>query len=328
MVVRHLFYCIYGDFSQEGLMQGTYVVLVEGEALSNHQKGTYQRAYQNALQLAEGLSSIIEEGNQIILIYDNRPHIGFLLTRSAVSSTLLDPIPIDIAIGDSQGAIGSFLARGMRNMITNRGIHRRVTSVFTSVVVEKPNTFEGFPLRGIGPWFDRERAEEYQQIMDWKIVEDPGHGYRRAFYFIPPHEILEMEEINDLAAKGNMVICGGVGVPYFREENGELVNAEVLIETESAALMIANNIDADYFWIVTDSDLSFQTNGIALNPHSEMSLQKLEQLLGEDKMTMASIRSIFEAAARFLKGTGSEVMITTSKHLQPAMAGESGLTIR
>jgi carbamate kinase len=315
------------NFLQEGLMQGTFVVLVEGEALSNHQKGTYQRAYQNALHLAEGLSSIIEAGHQIILIYDNRPHIGFLLSRSAVSSTLLDPIPIDIVIGDSQGAIGSFLARGMRNMIIKHGIHRRVTSVFTSVVVKKANSFEGLPLRGIGPWFDRERAEEYQQILGWKIVEDLGHGYRRAFYFTTPHEILELEEINDLVIKGNMVICAGVGVPYFREENGELVNAEVLVETETTALMVANNINANHLWIVLGSDMSFRTNGIALNPHSEMSKQKLEQVLAERKPKDESVRTKLEIAARFLQGTSKEVTITTNKYLLSAISGESGLTI-
>jgi len=309
-------------------MKGSYVVLVEGEVLLNQRERTFEQQYQNASNLADGLSSIIADGSRIVLICDNRPHIGYLLYRSALSSHLLHPIPIDVAIGDSQGAIGYVLTRALKNSIKRHDLKRGVTNIITSALVEEEHDLDNTPLRTIGPYFDRERALNRQQMEGWTIVEEPGHGYRRAIHCLPPLEILEMDEIHDLVNKGNVVIAGcGGGIPLFRHEDGELIGAEELVEVESTATLIGKNIDASHFWIVVENDSGFLNNGIAIDPRIEMNLKEIQQLLVQDKITTDSERSKFEAAVRFLQGTGREVMISTNKKLSQAAAGESGLLI-
>jgi carbamate kinase len=309
-------------------MKGTYVVLVEGEVLLNQRERTFEQQYQNASMLADGLSSIIADDSRIVLICDNRPHIGYLLYRSALSSHILHPIPIDVAIGDSQGAIGYVLTRALKNSINRQGLKRGVTNIITSALVEEDHDPENTPLRTIGPYFDRERAERHRDAEGWTIVQEPGRGYRRAIHCLPPLEILEMDEIHDLVNKGNLVIAGcGGGVALFQREDGELVGAEELVEVESTATLIAKNIDASCLWIVVESDASFLANGIALDPHQEMDVSELKHLLAENKIATDSERSKLEAAVRFLQGTGSEVMVTTNRRLALAADGKSGLTI-
>jgi carbamate kinase len=309
-------------------MKGSYVVLVEGEVLLNQRERTFEQQYKNALTLGDGLTSIIADGSRIVLICDNRPHIGYLLYRSALSSHLLHPIPIDVAIGDSQGAIGYVLTRALKNSINRHGLKRGVTNIITSALVEEEHDLDNTPLRTIGPYFDRERAVHHQQSEGWTIIEEPGHGYRRAIHCLPPLKILEMDEIRELADKGDVVIAGcGGGVALFKREDGELIGAEELVEVESTATLIAKNIDAGYLWIVVESDIGFLTNGLVLDPRNEMSLNDLEKLLAQDKITSDSERSKIEAAVRFLQGTGREVMISTNKRLSQAAAGESGLLI-
>jgi carbamate kinase len=310
-------------------MKGSYVVLVEGEVLLNQRERTFEQQYQNASMLADGLSSIIAEDSRIVLICDNRPHIGYLLYRSALSSHILHPIPIDVAIGDSQGAIGYVLTRALNNSITRHGLNRRVTNIITNALVEEDHDPEQTPLRTIGPYFDRERALRHQQTEGWTIVEEPGHGYRRAIHCLPPLEIIEMDEIRELVDRGNIVIAGsGGGVALFRRENGELIGAEELVEVESTATLIAKNINAAYLLIIVESNAGFLASGLFLDPRNEMSMSDLEHLLAQGKISTDSERSKLNAAVRFLQSGGLEVIITTSKKLGEAVAGESGLTIR
>jgi carbamate kinase len=309
-------------------MNRTYVVLIEGEILLNNRERAFDEQYHNAFGLAEALTPILSDKSNIVMLCDNQPHIGYVLYRSELSSHLLHPVPLDVAIADSQGAIGYVLTRAFANLLHEHSIQRQVTNVFTRVLVDENQDVERAPLRTIGPWFDRERAEKYAQSRGWLILEEPGYGYRRAVHSLPPVDILELDEIKALVQQGNVVIAGGGGgVPMLQNDAGELTGVEELVEPEFTSVLLAEGLRAEYLWIVLAKENGFLKIHIPLNPRNEMHLDQLEDYLEKNTFDTPSILSKMQAAARFLHKDGKEVLITTVRNLKQAVLGQSGLLI-
>jgi len=309
-------------------MNRTYVVLIEGEILLNNRERAFDEQYHNAFGLAEALMPILSDKSNIVMLCDNQPHIGYVLYRSELSSHLLHPVPLDVAIADSQGAIGYVLTRAFANLLHEHDIQRHVYNVFTRVLVDEKKDVESASLRTIGPWFDRERAEKYAQSRGWLILEEPGYGYRRAVHSLPPVDILEMDEIKALVLQGNVVIAGGGGgVPVSQNDEGELIGVEELVEPEFTSVLLAEGLQAEYLWIVLAKENGFLKIDIPLDPRNEMNLTQLENYLKKNTFDTPSILSKMQAAARFLHKDGKEVLITTVRDLQQAVLGQSGLLI-
>jgi carbamate kinase len=313
---------------QEKNMSGTYVVLIEGEILLNNRERAFDEQYHNAYNLAQGLMPILANSSKMALICDNHPHIGYVLYRSELSSHLLHPVPLDVAIADSQGAIGYLLMRAFTNMLHEHAIQREVSNVFTRVLVEKEHDHDTTPLQTIGPVFDRERAEHYQRTRGWMTIEEPGYGYRRAVYSTRPIKILELSEIQALISQGNIVVAGGGGgVPVYRNDEGNFVGAEELVESEFTSVLLTQGIQAEHFWIVMNKENGFLRYHISIDPRNEMSLEQLDDLLEKNTLDSPSILSKLKAADRFLHDGGREVLITSMRQLPNAVSGQSGLFI-
>ena len=201
-------------------MNNSIVVLVNGEVLAYGQSSTISEQGKNAIKLAEGLLPLFASDSKIVVLHGNKPQVGFVLFRSELASHILHSIPLDVCGADTQGATGYMLSQAFANVLRFSKLPRRVICVMTQTRVE---TEEAHPpqLKAIGPWFDREKAEQYRQARGWTMVEEPGRGYRRAVPSLPAKEILEFETIAQLMQSGTVVIAaGGGGVPVIQNAAG------------------------------------------------------------------------------------------------------------
>ncbi|CAH8242632.1 Carbamate kinase [Vibrio aestuarianus] len=48
---------------------------------------------------------LIERDWDLVITYGNGPQVGFILRRSELAEYEVDPVPVDYAAGDTQGAI-------------------------------------------------------------------------------------------------------------------------------------------------------------------------------------------------------------------------------
>jgi carbamate kinase len=308
-------------------MDGTVVVLVSGEALANGQGSTIKDQRLNARALAEGLYPILQSGTNLAILHGNKPQVGFVLFRSEVASHALHPIPLDVCGADTQGATGYMIAQALMNVLDSHQIERRVLSIFTQTLVEPENLDEA-PLKAIGPWFDRDKADQYRQTRAWKIVEEPGRGYRRGVPSLKPKEILEMGGIQNLVDAGTIVIAaGGGGIPVMRNAQGQLEGIEVVIETEQVASMAAQKLKANILVMVIDRDDKFLLSGLTTSGLNFLSLEELNQVLVKDSIRSTTVQRALRAAAEFLSSGGEQVMITSLQHLPDYLESGRGLRI-
>ena len=308
-------------------MSGTVVVLVSGEALANGHGSTISDQKLNAKELADGLSPLLTAEIKLAVLHGNKPQVGFVLFRSEVASHALHAIPLDVCGADTQGATGYMISQALRNTLNQHKIDRRAVCVLTQTLVESGNLDQA-PLKAIGPWFDRDKAEQYRQARKWKIVEEPGRGYRRGVPSLPPLEILEISEIKSLVDAGNIVIAaGGGGIPVLRNSLGILEGIEAVIDTEQVARMVAQQVNANVLLIIVDRDDKYIRSGLVMDRLNVISLSKLDEILRQETFQSGTVQSALRGASEFLHSGGEQVMISSLHKLPDNLKNRRGLRI-
>lgn len=309
-------------------MSGTVVILVNGEVLANSQGSKISDQRDNAEVLARSLYSILASDVKIALLHGNKPQVGYVLLRSELASHILHGIPLDVCGADTQGATGYLLSQAITNVLNHHKCHRRVMSLITQTLVNVAHPSDQVPLKTIGPWYDREKAEQFRQARGWQMVEEPGRGYRRAVPSYPPLEILEIDGIRQQVEQGDIVIAaGGGGIPVFRNTQGELQGVESVINTDDVGCMIAKQLNAQVLLMVIEKDHKFILSGLSTESKNHLTLEELDKILKQGNFPSSTVQSKLDAAARFLHQGGEQVVITTLRKLPETLEKTSGLRI-
>lgn len=309
-------------------MNGTIVVLVSGEVLSNGQGSKIADQRQYVRQFAEGLLPILSSDLKVAILHGNKPQVGFVLFRSELASHILHTVPLDVCGADTQGATGYMLTQAFMNVLKRHTLPRRVMCVLTQTLVEPGDPAGKYPLKAIGPWFDRDKAELYRHTREWTMVEEPGRGYRRGVPTLPAKEVLEMEGIQRLVEAGDIVIAGGGGgIPVIRNASGQLEGIEAVVETEQVASMIARQLAANVLLMVIDKDHKFIRSGLSTESSTHLSISDLDMIIQQETLSSSTVMRSLVAARDFLAAGGEQVVITTLRKLPETLAKKSGLRI-
>ena len=309
-------------------MGDTVVVLINGEVLANGAGPKIVDQRENAKVLAEGLKPLFVSDRKIAVLHGNKPQVGFVLFRSELASHILHTIPLDVCAADTQGATGYMLSQAFMNALSQEDKKRVVMSVVTQTLVDKASMNSETITRSIGPWFDREKAEQYRQTRGWMIAEEPGRGYRRAVPCLPAVEILEFEGIQSLVEAGHIVIAGGGGgIPVARNAKGNLEGLEVVVETEQLACKMALQLHAKTLLMVVERNDKFLLSGLSAEGSVRMSLEQLDEFIAQrmSSINSRSVQSKLQASSDFLHNGGKQVIVTTLRKLPDAMANQNGL---
>lgn len=309
-------------------MSDTVVVVVNGEVLANGQGSRIADQRSNAKELAKSLLPLIKSKLRIVIMHGNKPQVGFVLFRSELASHVLHTIPLDVCGADTQGATGYMLSQAFMNVLSQNQIQRQVMCVLTQTLVDTSQPSEGVPLSAIGPWFDRDKAEQYRQTRGWTMIEDPGRGYRRAVPSYPAQMILEIEGIQQLVEQGKIVIAGGGGgIPIVRNQHGGYDGIEAVIETEQIACLLAEQLKAKVLLSIIERDNKFILSGLSTEVRTHLSLNELDDNLAHEPVRSKSVQRILRAASIFLHGGGEQVVVTTLRKLADTLNNQSGLWI-
>jgi carbamate kinase len=309
-------------------MAETIIVLVHGEVLADGHGSRISDQRLNANVLASGLLPILASDLQVVIMHGNKPQVGFVLFRSELASHVLHTIPLDVCGADTQGATGYIISQALMNVLANQEHKRQVMCVITQTLVEADNQAGDIQMRAIGPWYDREKADQYRQTRGWAIVEEPGRGYRRAVPCLPAREILEIEGIRQLIKAGYIVIAGGGGgVPVVRNARGQLDGIEAVIDTEQLACMMAEQLQARLLLMVVERDDKFLLAGLSVESLLHLDLEELDAIISSriHLIDSHSVRRTLLAASKFLHGGGEQVIVTTLRKLPQTLARQNGL---
>lgn len=311
------------------------VVAVGGNALiQDDQHNSIPDQYAAVMDSVTHITDMIEAGWELVLTHGNGPQVGFILRRSELASAEVSPVPLDYAVGDTQGAIGYMFQKALHNELARRGIHKPVVTIVTQTRVSLNDDAFANPSKPIGAFMDEDTARERQQQLGWTLMEDAGRGWRRTVPSPAPLEIIERDTIRQLVSLGYIVIaCGGGGIPVTRDEHQQLEGVEAVIDKDLASALLASQLGADLLVIPTGVEK------VAINfgtPQQQWldSLDTVEanRLLQASQFGVGSMQPKVEAILDFVKtsqqlGKTASGLITSPQALKAALEHQSGTWI-
>ena len=309
------------------------VVAIGGNSLikdSKHQ--SVEDQYLAAKESCHHIADMIESGWDVAIGHGNGPQVGFILRRSEIAHKVegMHEVPLDVCGADSQGAIGYALQQNLQNELFQRKIKKAVCTVITQVLVDKNDKAFQNPSKPIGGFMDEADAKQRARDLGWTVVEDAGRGWRRVVASPIPQEVVELESVKNLIAKGTVVVTvGGGGIPVISTDKGEYLGTAAVIDKDYASSLLAREIKADLLLISTAVEI------VALNYGKtdqkwldKITLDEAKKYLAEGThFAKGSMAPKIQAIIWFLEAGGKQALITNPENIGRALRGETGTWI-
>lgn len=307
------------------------VVALGGNALiSDAEHASIPDQYRAVCSIAPQLVDVAESGRPLVVTHGNGPQVGFILRRSELSINEVAPVPLDYAVGDTQGAIGHMFLMALRNELRLRRSNRPVVAIVTETLVDAADPAFAAPTKFVGAGFDEPTARQHAQAYGWTIAEDPPRGWRRTVASPHPVAIYELDTIRSLAVSGAIVIaCGGGGIAVTTDNDGAMHGVEAVIDKDLASALLADQLGAGALCIPT----SVERVAVGFGTPNQRWIDRLTsaeatELCDRGEFAAGSMGPKIEALLRFVRGGPDRTGIVTSPvRLLDAIAGRAGTWI-
>lgn len=308
-------------------MRKIAVVALGGNALlRGNEIGTIQQQERNTYDTCINLIKLLKQDYNIVITHGNGPQVGNIMLRNEAgyNTFKIPKMPLDICVADSQGGIGYMIERQMKNILTENKIRRNVVTLVTQVLVDRNDPAFENPSKPIGPFYLKEEADLLAKTNNFVFKEDARkRGWRRVVASPEPKDILNKKVIKELVRKGNIVIAaGGGGVPVYQDKNKILHGVEAVIDKDLASALLANEIEADEFFILTDVPKVY----ISFNKPNQQQLDFIKvsdakKYYEAGEFGAGSMGPKILAAISFVEHGGKETVITESTQLGDPTCG-------
>jgi carbamate kinase len=304
------------------------VIALGGNALlRNNQSGTIEEQEANTTETLENLIFLVKEGYNLVFTHGNGPQVGNILLRNDAGENQygVPQMPLDICVADSQGGIGYMIERCLLNVLRKHNLKRNVLTLMTLTEVDPADSAFNNPTKRIGKMMSKEEADRLNKKKGWIFKEEKKSkgGYRRVVSSPEPKSIMNCEVVKSNARAGTIVIAvGGGGIPVYSDEQGMVRPSEAVVDKDLASSILATQIKADEFYILTDVPFVYANYG-------EPDEKKLEFLNYTDTLEYlkagtfgeGSMAPKIKAALSFIEKGGRQSIITESKKLEDKSFG-------
>jgi carbamate kinase len=306
------------------------VVALGGNALVQpEEEGTMATQFRNARAAMQAVVPLIELGDRVVITHGNGFQVGHILIRVEEALGKAYALPLEVCVAESQGEIGYLLEQALHNALTERGLRKSVVGVLTQVVVDSDDPAFDNPTKPVGPAFDTAGAEALKGA-GFRVVEEPGRGWRKVVASPRPREIVDVEPIGWLLERDAVVIAaGGGGIPVARSADGQLQGVPAVIDKDLASALLARALGANQLLILTGEPavyLNYQSAD--QQPLRTLDPGEARRFAGEGHFPPGSMGPKVEAAIEFVEAGGERAIITSVACLESALRGEDGTTIR
>ena len=302
-------------------MKKLAVVALGGNALlRGDQKGTIDEQEANAFATAESLVKLIKRDYNIVITHGNGPQVGNIMLANSAGFKMfgLPEMPLDICVAYSQGFIGYIIEQQLKNVLEIHDMERDIITITTQVLVNKDDPAFLKPTKPVGPFYTREEADKMMKESGAVFKEDPrGRGWRKVVASPTPLVIINKKTIESIARGGQIAIAvGGGGIPVFYVEPNKLQGIDAVIDKDLASALLASQINADKFFILTDvPKVCINYNTPQEKSLDRMTIAEAKRYLDEGQFPDGSMGPKVRAAIHFVERSGKDTIITKTTML-------------
>ncbi|MBP8978468.1 MAG: carbamate kinase [Bacteroidales bacterium] len=303
------------------------VIAFGGNALlRGDQKGTIDEQEANVYETCTYLVPLIKQGYNFVIGHGNGPQVGNVILQHQAGEKMfgIPAQPIDFCVAETQGSIGYMIEQQLRNVLIEEHLERDILTIITEVIVDKDDPAFHNPTKPVGPFYSKEEADKIAAETSAKFHEDPrGRGWRKVVASPMPLQINNVKSIEKLARDGQIIIAvGGGGIPVFWVHSNKLQGIDAVIDKDLASSLLAVEIKADIFIILTDIPKVY------INFHKpdekaldRMSITEARRCLSDNQFSEGSMAPKVRACIKFVEKSGKEALITMASELGKPGAG-------
>ncbi len=291
------------------------VIALGGNALMRPgERGTAAEQRANLAATFRAIGPLLAEG-PFVITHGNGPQVGNELLRQELASAEAPPLPLYVAVAQTQAEIGALVAAELEP-----AAGRSVAVVVTRVEVDADDPAFQNPTKPVGLFYDAAQAEALKRERGWAVKEDAGRGWRRVVPSPKPLHVLELESVRTLLESGVAVVAvGGGGVPVVSRD-GRHDGIDAVIDKDHASALLAIGLGAERLVILTQVPAVYEGFG------SDEQRLVAELRPGRDdeiveRLPAGSMRPKVEAAFRFVAETGGKALITSAEAFENGEAG-------
>jgi carbamate kinase len=258
--------------------------------------------------------------HELVVTHGNGPQVGLLALQSAADVSLSGPYPFDALGAQTQGLIGYWLLQALQNALPGR----QVASLLSQTLVSAADPAFADPTKFVGPVYAEEEAKRLAAERGWAVRPDGPH-WRRVVPSPRPQRVVETRLIRLLLTSGAVVVtAGGGGVPVIRDENGQLVGVEAVVDKDLTAALLAEALEADAVLLLTDVAAVHRGYGTAaavpIHHSTPAELRRQDFAAG-------SMGPKVDAVCRFVELTGDMAAIGRLEDAATIVRGDAGTIV-
>jgi len=306
------------------LAMGGNAIIQAGE------EGSIADQFKNTRQSLGGIVELIKQGYQLVITHGNGPQVGNLLLQQTAGMKLnVSPLPLGVLNAATEGTMGYMIEQSLMNKLISSDLKNNVITIVSQVQVDKNDPSIKNPSKPVGPFYNKVEADKMTEKYGWTFVEDAGRGYRQVVPSPKPIDIVPAAQIKELVEAGNIVIaCGGGGIPFYRDEDGNMEGFDAVIDKDYASALLAEQIGAERLVILTGVEkVSINFGKPNQQDFSHLSLEDATKYLGEGHFPAGNMGPKISGAINFIESGGKEVLITSIEKIVDAFSGKTGTTI-
>ena len=296
------------------------VVALGGNALLKRGEPMTAENQRANVRVATQALAPVANSNDIVVTHGNGPQVGLLALQGA-AYTEVESYPLDVLGSQTDGMIGYVIMQELGNILP---FERPFATVLTQVEVDPADPAFQHPDKPIGPVYSEEEAKKLAAEKGWAIAPD-GDKFRRVVASPLPKRIFEIRVVNLLLENHVVVIAaGGGGIPTMYDENHNLTGVEAVIDKDRCSELLARDVDADVFVMLTDAEAVWSNWG---RPDARAIARASPSVLREMQFAAGSMGPKVEAACDFAEKTGRLAGIGALKDAAGIVAGEAGTIV-
>jgi carbamate kinase len=292
------------------------VVALGGNALSKRGETLTAAGQRASIRVAaQSLAGLLEAGHEVVITHGNGPQVGYLALQGGV-------FPLDVLGAETDGMIGYVLQQELDNAYAP---DVQYATLLTQIEVDPNDPAFQKPTKFIGPIYTEEDAAKLSAERGWTIGQDGAH-FRRTVPSPHPKRILELDVINLLRAQKGIVSCaGGGGIPVVQKPDGTMIGVEAVIDKDHASGLLARQVKADAFLMLTDVEGIFDQWG---TPDQTLIRHATPETLAKMAFPAGSMGPKVEAACGFASATGRFAAIGCLADCLGLVAGATGTRVQ
>ena len=279
---------------------------------------------------AKAVVMYIQQDYEVVITHSNGPQVGMIheaMTELHRKDDAYTVTPMSVCSAMSQGYIGYDLQNAIRSELISRGIYKPVSTILTQVTVDPYDEAFYKPTKIIGESMTKDEAME-EDSKGNHVIETES-GWKRIVATPKPLSIVEIDGIKALMEADQVVIAaGGGGIPVLVQDN-QLKGASAVVEKDTAAGLLASELDADLLVILTGVDKVCLNYGRAdEKPLDYMSVKDAKKYMAEGQFEAGTMLPKIQAAIDFIGDSAiRKVLITKLDPKGTALGGQNGTMI-